>query len=338
MVMVFPRKDYQTLREKIKGIRMQGTTRQITLAACVIAFGFVGYYLLSITRAAPVTFSSEAETGTLSANATQVSDSQASGGSAVKFTAGTSSEPKCADLTNLVFCDDFDGAANTAPDSSKWHILSGSSWGGQCFKNLPENISQDGQGNLKMTLINKSTTQCTDSDGYPSSVTSGGMDTQNKQYFKYGKFEIRAKLACAQSVWGAIWTSVGTGPAWPEGGEIDIWETFNNDGRIKNSIHAGNPHWQIGKYIPAANPAYCNDYHVYGIIWRNGSIKCTLDGVVRNEITSAEANGRPWPFDTYDQRLIIDLQYGGPGRPNAGAYDVTELPDSMLIDYVHIFQ
>lgn len=318
---------------------MQTTRRKAILLACTVLVAFAGYYLLSITRAAPVAVSSEVETGVIGTNASQVADAQASGGAAVKFSApATSGEQKCGALSGLVFCDDFDAAANTAPDGSKWRILGGSSWGGQCFKNLRENIAHDGQGNLKMTLINKTTTQCTDSDGYPSSVTSGGMDTKDRQYFRYGKFEIRAKLACAQSVWGAIWTSVGTGPDWPEGGEIDIWETFNNDGRIKNSIHAGNPHWQLGRYINPTSTPFCRDYHVYGMIWRQNSIKYTLDGVVRNEYTSADANGKPWPFDTYDQRLIIDLQYGGPGRPNAGDYDVSELPDSMLIDYVRVYQ
>lgn len=306
-----------------------------------VVVGLVGVLAIILSRAATPTVNFEAESASLS-GVNRVSDTNASGGSALQFVAqGGAGDitKKCSQLSNLKFCDDFDTAANTLPDSTKWNVFgSGSSWGGQCWKKIPENISTDGQGNLKMTLINKSTNQCTDSDGYPSNISSGGMDTKNKAYFKYGTFEIRAKLACAQSVWGAIWTAVGTGPAWPEGGEIDIYEMFHNDGRVKNSIHAGNPHWQEGKYVsPPAGKRFCDDFHVYGMIWRAGSIKYTLDGVVKNEFTASVAAGRPWPFDTYDQRLIIDLQYGGPGRPNAGDYDVTELPDSMLIDYVRIY-
>lgn len=302
--------------------------------------GVFGAVTVLFSSALTPTQSIEAETGT-KVGVTTITDASASGGSAVRFGAvvqGGGENQKCSQLTNLQFCDDFDEAAGTAPNSSRWRVLGGSSWGGQCFKNLRENLATDGQGNLKFTLLNKSTQQCIDSDGYPSNITSGGIDTKDKQYFRYGTFEIRAKLACADSVWGAIWTAVGSGPDWPVGGEIDIYESFNNDGRIKNSIHAGDPHWQIGKYVtPPAGKRFCEDFHVYGMIWRPGSIKYTIDGLVRNEIKSSEANGRPWPFDTYDQRLLIDLQYGGPGRPNAGNYDVNQLPDSMLIDYVRIY-
>ncbi|MBC7581881.1 glycoside hydrolase family 16 protein [Aeromicrobium sp.] len=304
-----------------------------------LVFALLGCSLLILATAATPVASIEPEAGTLGSGATITNATSASSGKAIKFSAASTGQGgnKCADLTNLAFCDDFDTAANTAPDSTKWRILGGSSWGGQCFKNLRENLATDGQGNLKMTLLDKGTNQCTDSNGYPSNITSSGMDTQNKKYFRYGNFEIRAKFACAQSVWGAIWTSVGTGPVWPEGGEIDIYESFHNDGRIKNSIHAGNPHWTEGRYIDPGTRRFCEDFHTYGLIWRPGSIKYTLDGVVKNQYTTADAAGRPWPFDTYDQRLIIDLQYGGPGRPNAGTYDVSELPSSMLIDYVHIF-
>lgn len=318
----------------------KNTSKKRNLIVFIIAFAVIGSSFLILTKAATPALGVEPESGTISGSAKLVSDGTASGGSAVQFSAAVvGGGQKCADLTNLYFCDDFDSPANTAPDSTKWRILGGSSWGGQCFKNLRENIGTDGQGNLKFTLLNKGTNQCTDSDGYPSNITSGGMDTKDKKYFKYGTFEIRAKLACATSVWGAIWTAVGTGPDWPVGGEIDIYEMFHNDGRVKNSIHAGDPHWSEGKYIsPPAGQRFCDDFHVYGIIWRNGSIKYTLDGVVRNEFTkAADSDGRPWPFDTYDQRLIIDLQYGGPGRPNAGDYDVSELPSSMLIDYVRVY-
>lgn len=156
-------------------------------------------------------------------------------------------EQTCATLTGLKFCDDFTGPAGSPPDSSKWRILTGSSWGGQCFRNDRENISLNGQGQLQLTLVDKGTTQCTDGRGYETTVTSGGMDTKGKVYFKYGRFEIRAKLSCAKSVWGAIWMATGSGPEWPKSGEIDFYELFNNKQEtIKHTIHAGDPYWNTG--------------------------------------------------------------------------------------------
>lgn len=125
----------------------------------------------------------------------------------VQFATSTSSSndgKKCSELQNLVFCDDFDGATGTAPDNSKWNILTYSAWGGQCFKDDRQNIAQDGSGNLKLTLINTGSSKCTTKEGYLTNVTSGAMDTYKRQYFYYGRFEIRAKLSCAKSVWGAF--------------------------------------------------------------------------------------------------------------------------------------
>lgn len=248
-------------------------------------------------------------------------------------------EQSCATLAGLKFCDDFNGPDGSAPDSSKWRVLTGSSWGGQCFRNERENISLNGQGQLQLTLIDKGSTQCTDSEGYETTVTSGGMDTRGKAYFKFGRFEIRAKISCAKSVWGAIWLSTGSGPAWPESGEIDFYELFNNkQATIKHTIHAGNPYWNTGATHTYVEPL-CRDYHVYGGEWREGFIQFTLDGQPTARFTrDVHGAGRPWPFDSYDLRLLIDLQYGSPGWPAAGSWDKAELPSSMLIDYVRVFE
>lgn len=248
-------------------------------------------------------------------------------------------EQTCATLTGLKFCDDFNGPAGSPPDSSKWRILTGSSWGGQCFRNERENIALNGQGQLQLTLIDKGSTQCIDGEGYETTVTSGGMDTSGRAYFKYGRFEIRAKLSCAKSVWGAIWLSTGTGPGWPQSGEIDFYELFENkQATIKHTIHAGNPYWNAGATHTFAEPL-CRDYHVYGGEWREGYIQFTVDGKPTARFTrETHGAGKPWPFDSYDLRLIIDLQYGSPGWPAAGSWDKSELPSSMLIDYVRVFE
>jgi len=335
---------------KIKQLWMRVPIKRAFFGALLVAA--VGVWLIAASGAVTYTASSEAESGARTSQVVSVDDSKASGGKAIRFTSPTPTTPpstpppttppssatKCASLANLKFCDDFDGGANTAPDTAKWSILTYSAWGGQCFRNQRENLAHDGQGNMKMTLINKGSTQCTDGEGYPTSVTSGGMDTKGKYTFKYGKVEVRAKIACAKSVWGAIWTATGTGPAWPQSGEIDIYEQFEGkQNSLKNTIHAGNPHWQKGASITNASGRLCDDFHTYGVDWRQGSIQFMLDGKNTTKFTSADAAGRPWPFDTYDQRMLIDLQYGSPGWPSAGAYDATELPSSMLVDYIRIY-
>lgn len=300
---------------------------------------FIGIATLILTMAASSTIPIQADAGVAQNGASSVSAAGASNGRAIKFSAVVPPESTCATLTNLTFCDDFNGATNTAPDSSKWHVLTGSSWGGHCFKDLRENISTDGQGNLKMTLIKKPTTQCNDSNNTPTSVTSGGMDTQGKHNFHYGKYEIRAKISCAQSVWGSIWLSTGSGPSWPQSGEIDLYEVIGtNLNRLQQTLWAGNPKWHTPTYYTIST-RLCDDFHTYGMEWRQGYIQFTLDGKNTNKITreETEASNNIWPFDNYDLRLLIDLQYGGPGWTSQGPYDFNELPSSMLIDYVRIY-
>ncbi|HEX8390358.1 MAG TPA: glycoside hydrolase family 16 protein [Candidatus Saccharimonadales bacterium] len=314
------------------------------------AFALIGVAALVVTRAAVSTASFEAEAGTITGGgAAKVADSSASGGNAVKFASATVvGGQKCSQLTNIKFCDDFDGAAGGAPDSTKWSVLStGSSWGAQCWKNTPNNISTDGTGNLKLTLIDTKTTQCTNSYGSASTVTSGGMDTKSYTT-KFGKFEIRAKLACAKGVWGAIWLSTGTGPSWPQSGEIDIYEMGNDkQNSLKQTIHLGkssSDKIQMTNEHPISSGRLCDAYHVYGVDWHQGYIDFTFDGVSTNRITEADAAAEQrkqgktvmWPFDDYDQRILLDLQYGKAGTWT-GTPNLAELPSSMLIDYIRVY-
>jgi beta-glucanase (GH16 family) len=134
----------------------------------------------------------------------------------------------------------------------------------------------DGQGNLKMTIIDVGSVQCTDYYGNPSQLTSAGMDTGGGRFLtNKGRFEVRAKLSCATGVWGSIWTS---GTPWPTQGEIDIWESMDgNLQRIKHTVHAGRDgsaaeKWHKGQTY-TINERFCDKYRVYAAEWRDGYIQ-----------------------------------------------------------------
>lgn len=287
----------------------------------------------------------EAENSVLS-NAAVVNDNTASGGKAVRFGNDSSiHDKKCSELTNLKFCDDFDGTVNTYPDNSKWNVFaSGSSWGSQCWKKSPANISLDGQGNLRQTIVDEGSTQCTSSYGNPSSYTSGGMDTRGRFTTKFGRFEIRAKLSCASSVWGAFWLSTGTGPGWPRSGEIDIYEIgYNKYNRLQQAVwfpNISDPSTakSIVTYVDLpAGQKWCDDYHVYGLEWRQNLLEFVVDDIPRARITPADIPaGTSWPFNDHDMRLLIDLQYGQTGKWTGDPVP-SQLPTTMLIDYVRIY-
>lgn len=307
-----------------------------------IAVIIIGCATLLLTKAAQPIARIEAESGTRSSNVQLISnDSSASGNSAVRFASQTASGEKCPQLSNIKFCDDFDGTSGTYPDNSKWNVFqSGSSWGSHCWKKSPQNISMDGQGHLKMTIIDVGSVQCTDYYGNPSQLTSAGMDTGGGRFLtNKGKFEIRAKLSCATGVWGSIWTS---GTPWPTQGEIDIWESMDgNLNRIKHTVHSGRDgstaeKWKLGQNY-TINERFCDKYRVYAAEWRDGYIQFMVDGVKTFRVNKSDTpSGKYWAFDEGQHRLLITFQYGnaaeGRGLPNPA-----DLPTSMLIDYVRVY-
>lgn len=235
------------------------------------------------------------------------------------------------DETNLKFCDDFTGSTGSKPDSSKWDVMSGASgWGVECFTESPNNIQQDGQGNLKLVVRKES--------GCGRDYTSGGIETNrgNSNFtFQYGDVEIRAKAACGGGVWPALWTSTGdNGPGWPNSGEIDILEIMDGDQyNAQQTIHGGPSHWQKNTSNKSSK-RWCEDWHTYGVDWRKGSLKFKIDGVVKHTLTPSDVpSGQKWPFDSYNQRLLVDLQIGSWG----GTINNNDLPSTMLVDYVKVY-
>ena len=80
-------------------------------------------------------------------------------------------------------------------------------------------------------------------------ITSSCLITQNKHSWKYGRFEMKAKIPTGNGVWPAFWT-LGTSQHWPANGEIDIMEYYKGD-LLANiaweSERRGKPEWDSKK-------------------------------------------------------------------------------------------
>lgn len=314
------------------------------IAGFAVLVGLAGWIGPNLLRAEVPVYQIQPENGQVS-KAEVITDNSASGGEATKFaSAGTGSTgTKCANISNLQFCDDFDGAVNTYPDSSKWNIFtSGSSWGSQCWKKDPANISMDGQGNLRQTVVNTGSTQCTNSYGDSSPYTSGGMDTSGKFNMAMGKVEVRAKLSCADGIWGSFWMSTGSGPSWPQSGEIDFYELgYNKMYRLQQTVHVGtsnSDHKQKGQYVDLpTNQRWCDAYHVYGVEKRQNIINFWVDGKIVNKVVPSDFPDYSWPFNTYNNRILIDQQYSKNGKWS-GNINPSQLPATTLIDYIRVYK
>ncbi|MBU2278648.1 MAG: family 16 glycosylhydrolase [Gammaproteobacteria bacterium] len=186
----------------------------------------------------------------------------------------------------LVWSDEFDGSEI---DSKKWNFEINCSGGGnnekQCYTNSKKNAFID-QGMLNIVALPAA-------DGAEKPYTSARLTTQKKADFKYGRFEMRAKLPSGQGSWPAFWmmpTDAFYG-SWPKSGEIDIMEAVNlkvtdasgvAEANVHGTLHYGRE-WpdnlSSGKgYALPEGKSPADDFHTYALEWQEGEIRWYVDG------------------------------------------------------------
>ncbi|HLY19001.1 MAG TPA: glycoside hydrolase family 16 protein, partial [Bryobacteraceae bacterium] len=199
----------------------------------------------------------------------------------------------------LAWSDEFNGPAGSLPNPSNWNFDLGNNggWGNgevETYTNSPNNVFQDGNGNLVIRAIR-------DSSG---NYTSARLQTGNPGVavpttdlsWQYGLIEARVKLPFGQGVWPAFWMlgeDIST-VSWPQCGEVDIMEnfgTFNNNADINNGTAHG-PGYSgangIGApyTLPLGDTVY-DDYHVYALQWSQNSLEWFVDGALYHTVTPA---------------------------------------------------
>ena len=257
----------------------------------------------------------------------------------------------------LVWSDDFDG---TSIDREKWTHEVNCAGGGnnekQCYTDSAEN-SFVADGKLHIVALPAP-------EGSPLPYTSARLNTKYQGDFKYGRFEMRAKLPSGQGSWPAFWmlpTDEVYGE-WPKSGEIDILEAVNlkavnADGVAEANVH-GTLHY--GRSWPnneSSGKAYllpddlnpADDFHTYAIEWQEGEISWFVDGV-----RYATQRSTDWFTDAkqimpditasapFDQRfhLLLNLAVGGNWAGNVNDKGVNEsvFPQSLQVDFVRVYQ
>lgn len=206
-------------------------------------------------------------------------------------------------------------------------------------------------GNSAMTLWGKYgdyTTQ-TNQTAPAQTYACGGVYSLKTFQFQYGYVEVRARFDCVQGVWPAIWMmpksdSIG----WPAGGEIDIMEHLNYEGRVYQTIHwseNGVPNQDKSQGVTPgwSDGAEKTNWHTYGMEWTEEGITFYVDG--KETGSFKKPNNANWPFDKDGNEfyLIIDQQIGGNWVENAGVnkgIDQNTLANSGAafdIDYVKVY-
>ncbi len=237
----------------------------------------------------------------------------------------------------LAWGDDFDGAGI---DDQRWEAMLGDGsqygipgWGNQELQNYRRENATLRNGMLVITARKPA------HKGAP--YTSARLRTRKD--WRYGRFEMRAKLPKGRGLWPAFWMlpverRYGE---WPCSGEIDIMEFLGHKPRrVRGTLHFGGP-WPAAARrqgtFELASDSFADEFHVFGVDWEPGRVTWHVDGEVYYTTKRWHTLGYAYPAP-FDQRfrLLINLAVGGrlPGNPDA----TTTFPASMLVDWVRVWQ
>lgn len=158
--------------------------------------------------------------------------------------------------------------------------------------------------------------------------------------WKYGKFEMRAKLPGGKGTWAAFWMLPKNFKSWPLDGEIDIMEYVGYDpGVVHASVHTESYNHKIGtqKTNKRKVSDVETDYHVYTVEWTEDVVIGYIDGVSYFSFTNdKKGDKKTWPFDQ-EFYLKLNLAIGGDWG-GAKGIDETVFPSKYYIDYVRVYQ
>ena len=255
----------------------------------------------------------------------------------------------------LRWADEFNEPAGTPPNPNNWKheigdgLLNGlNGWGNdeyQYYTDDPVNASTNGTGSLvlRMNEVDTATTDLVCHYG-PCRYTSARLISADLAEFQYGKIEARVKLPPTDKdgIWPAFWmlgTKIDEGTVWPDAGEIDIMEYVSklpNEifGTLHGPEYAGGDSYS-GKLTNIPN--LLDDYHTYGIEWREDYVAFFFDGQKYHETrpTDAFLSGKEW---VYNQPFFLLLNVAIGGNFGGTIEDGMTFPQDTLVDWVRVWQ
>ena len=277
--------------------------------------------------------------------------------------------PTASDWT-LVWSDEFNGPKI---DSAKWGY-DVDCWGGgndehQCYTKSARNAAIE-DGKLVITARNEQVVGPALPDHLRRSasnpdaqavrdMSSARLNTRGKAAWRYGRFEIRAKLPQGQGTWPAIWMlpEKDRYGAWAASGEIDIFEAVNLgvacqkcigglEDTILGTLHFGGK-WPKnlfkGEEVPFPE-VLDGGFHTYTIEWYPERIIWQVDGrtFAERQMSEWSTTGTKSPGAPFDQpfHLILNLAIGGklPESRGIGGVRLDGYPKRLEIDWVRIWQ
>jgi beta-glucanase (GH16 family) len=249
------------------------------------------------------------------------------------------------------WCDEFNGAANSAISSTNWtYDTGGGGWGNNeletycaptsntapCSSSTP-NAYIDGNGHLAIKVY-----------AVGSTYTSARLKTQGLQTSHSGRIEASIQIPSHAGLWPAFWMlGSQAGVSWPTVGESDILENWPTTSNIPGPGATGNRstiHTKLtggsglgGAFTFPSGEQVDTAFHVYGEIWSANMIQFYVDDPAQPffVVTASDLPaGDVWPFSSSANPffIIMNMAVGGTlGDPTDSA---TGSQAPMLVDYV----
>lgn len=250
----------------------------------------------------------------------------------------------------LVWADEFDG---NDLDYTKWEKEENNYGGGnnerQAYRTDPKYcFVRDGILNIAVYRDPHTT-----NDGKKQPYSSARIRTQKRGEWKYGRFEVRAKMPNGQGIWPAVWmlpTESKYG-AWAAGGEIDILESRGSDVKeTTGALHFGG-NWPRNTYLSHSYKFPEQDaaasFHTYTLEWNADEIKWYIDGKLcktrtkEEWFTEADKDNPHAPFDQPFHLIVnvaVDGRFFGNTNQKADLLSPTAFPQTLEIDYIRVYQ
>jgi beta-glucanase (GH16 family) len=231
----------------------------------------------------------------------------------------------------LIWADEFDSAGS--PDGTKWNFETGKNgWGNNEIQNYTNNRDNSYVSNGTLKIHAKKSQS--------GEWTSARMVTSGKSSWKYGRFEMRARLPEGRGTWPAFWMmpQQSTYGSWPKSGEIDIMEHVGYDmNRIHGTIHteAYNHSLNTQKGNNTVVSSVNSQFHIYAIEWSESEIKWYVNNTHFYTFKNENKTYREWPFNQ-PFFLILNIAIGG-NWGGAQGIDPALSEAVMEVDYVRVY-
>ncbi|WP_110946330.1 glycoside hydrolase family 16 protein [Streptomyces avicenniae] len=267
----------------------------------------------------------------------------------------------------LQWSDDFTGASGSLPSAANWRIDTGHGYPGgppnwgtgeiQNYTNSPANLSQDGNGNLRITPLR-------DPAG---NWTSARIETQRADFKAPagGVLRIESRLQmpnvtgeAALGYWSAFWALGspyrGNYWNWPAIGEFDVMENVNGINSVWGVLHCGvspggpcNETNGIGASRPCPGASCQSAFHTYSFEWDRSvtpnALRWYVDDQLFHTVTQSQFDATTWAnmTDHAGYFILLNVAMGG-GFPDGVAGRATPTPATvpgrpMVVDYVAVW-